>query len=44
MFSRQFMMIVSDPSSLNAINSPFRAIGRNVVAMLQMGWKHDVPS
>lgn len=37
MFLRQFMMTVSDPSSLNAINSPFRAIGRNVVAMLQTG-------
>ena len=44
MFLRQFMITVSDASSLNAINSPLSAIGRNVVAMLQMGWKHDVPS
>ena len=44
MFSRQFITTVSDPSSLNAINSPLRAMGRNVVAILQMGWKHEVLS
>ena len=44
MFSRQFMTTVSDPSSLNAISSLVSAMGRNVIAILQMGWKHEVPS
>lgn len=41
--SLQFMMIVSHASSLNAIKSPFNAMGLNDVAILQMDMNDGFP-